>query len=723
MTSFSLSNLPLPGLSSSGATTAMLPPVKKKPVMPALPSTPAAPTQDAVFASGTATPPSGTAAFYPPPMPQTQKPAVMPAIPEIKPQSPSPGASVGGANLKSGLSAAQVTSISNLSKKPADQWTDIDKKNWAYATNGAAIPGASTPKPPVMPSLSTPNPQTPDVPAPPKMQTPGQPQGPATPALPAASALSDAEKAYQDSLKISPDELSTQEDLDKLLESAKKAYVNAEDQAIPLQFITGQIASIERRANALAEPLQAKLARLQAQRQSSIEASKFALSRADQKEAEAKAEAKAKAAAAAEAEKPMEVGGNIVKFNPATGKYETVYEAPTKAAEGFTLSEGQRRYDANGKLIAAGAEKPGDVRESGGYLYERQSDGSWQVVGGSGPSGGSGTGKIVNINGTDYMQNPDGTFSVPNVPGGGSAGSAQVNALQDKVKLIDSLLTSKGLNGSVGPYGIARWTLYPDKAEREEFAAGVNQLIGQETIDTLLNLKKQGGTLGALSNEERIMLQTAASKIGSWMIRDKDGNPTGKFEISEEAFKKELNRIKELTQKAIQEAGGARELDASDPQVQYMREQGLKDDEIKKILGFNQDPGKSVKGPDVKKVAAAIGQFESGGNYRAVGPVTNSGDRAYGKYQIMGVNIPAWSKEVLGQSITVGQFLANPALQDQIAMAKIGQYIQRYGTVEDAASMWFSGRPLARAGNARDVIGTTVPQYARNVRAIHDRMA
>ena len=106
-----------------------------------------------------------------------------------------------------------------------------------------------------------------------------------------------------------------------------------------------------------------------------------------------------------------------------------------------------------------------------------------------------------------------------------------------------------------------------------------------------------------------------------------------------------------------------------------------------------------------------------------MGPVTNSGDRAYGKYQIMGNNIPSWSKEVLGQSISVAQFLANPQLQDQIAAAKIGQYIKKYGTVEDAASMWFSGRPLAKAGNAKDIIGTTVPQYAKNVRSIYERMS
>jgi hypothetical protein len=555
---------------------------------------------------------------------------------------------------------------------------------------------------------------------------------PVVPSLPTPEGPSAAEQAqtqalsdYQKNIAMSQDELNTQADLDRLNESTRKAFTGIGDQTMPLEFITGQQRSVEQRALDLAEPLNAKMARLQAQRQAALDASKFALDRADKKVADEKAVAqKAKEDAAKKAE-PISVGAGqtVVHWNPETKAYETVYKAPEKTtpAEGFTLSEGQRRYDAAGNLIAAGPAKQGEVRESGGYLYQQQTDGSWKVVGGNGPAGSSG--KVVNINGTDYVQNADGTFSAPNLPTTPQS-TEKIDTLKQKVALIDSLLTSKGLAGSVGPYGVSRWTPFTaDKAERKEFAAGVNQLIGQETIDTLLNLKKQGGTLGALSDNERFMLQSAASKIGSWQIKDAQGNPTGEYEVSEDAFKAELNRIKELTQKAIDQAGGGpKPLNTNDPQVQYLRQQGLSDDEIR-ALGFSQDLGTSEKGLDVSKVTAAIGQFESGGNYRAMGPVTSSGDRAYGKYQIMGNNIPSWSKEILGQSISVAQFLANPQLQDQIAAAKIGQYIQKYGTVEDAASMWFSGRPLAKAGNAKDVIGTTVPQYAKNVRSIYDRLA
>jgi len=172
---------------------------------------------------------------------------------------------------------------------------------------------------------------------------------PSKPAVPSAAKTADekAMKTYQSLMNPSKEELATQEDLDKLIESTKKGYLNTENQVIPMQFITGQLSAMEKRAGVLAEPLQAKLGRLQAARTSSLEASKFALERAD----------KALAAETA-ATQPTTVGGNIVKFNPITGQYDTVYSAPTKTTdEGFTLSAGQTRYDATGKPIASSAAK------------------------------------------------------------------------------------------------------------------------------------------------------------------------------------------------------------------------------------------------------------------------------------------------------------------------------------------------------------------------------
>lgn len=113
----------------------------------------------------------------------------------------------------------------------------------------------------------------------------------------------------------------------------------------------------------------------------------------------------------------------------------------------------------------------------------------------------------------------------------------------------------------------------------------------------------------------------------------------------------------------------------------------------------------------------AIAKVESGGSggYSAIGPATKSGDRAYGKYQVLGANIPQWTQEALGQRMTPQQFLANPQAQEKVFEHRFGGYLQRYGNMQDAASMWFSGKPFA--GNNRSDGYNSVPQYVGKVLA------
>jgi len=115
-------------------------------------------------------------------------------------------------------------------------------------------------------------------------------------------------------------------------------------------------------------------------------------------------------------------------------------------------------------------------------------------------------------------------------------------------------------------------------------------------------------------------------------------------------------------------------------------------------------------------LAHGIGKVESGNNYAAVGPVTSSGDRAYGRYQVMGANVPSWTKEVLGTAMTPAEFRSDPQAQDAVFNAKMAQNLARYGNVDDATSVWFSGRPMSKAGNASDGYNT-VPQYISKVRS------
>lgn len=110
--------------------------------------------------------------------------------------------------------------------------------------------------------------------------------------------------------------------------------------------------------------------------------------------------------------------------------------------------------------------------------------------------------------------------------------------------------------------------------------------------------------------------------------------------------------------------------------------------------------------------AGAISSVESGGRYDATGPVTRSGDRAHGKYQIMGANIGPWSQEVFGRPLSVEEFRSSPEAQDAVFNAKFGSYVQKYGP-EGAAKAWFAGEKGMHNPNARDVLGTSVADYAR----------
>lgn len=98
---------------------------------------------------------------------------------------------------------------------------------------------------------------------------------------------------------------------------------------------------------------------------------------------------------------------------------------------------------------------------------------------------------------------------------------------------------------------------------------------------------------------------------------------------------------------------------------------------------------------------------------------TKYNDYAYGKYQVMGDNIPSWTKEVLGKSMTIQEFLNNPEAQDIVASSKLQDAYNKYGTWEDAASVWFSGKPLAN-NVAKDVYGTSVPSYIKKFLGINN---
>lgn len=108
---------------------------------------------------------------------------------------------------------------------------------------------------------------------------------------------------------------------------------------------------------------------------------------------------------------------------------------------------------------------------------------------------------------------------------------------------------------------------------------------------------------------------------------------------------------------------------------------------------------------------AALRQQESGGNYHAYNP---SG--AEGAYQILASNIPSWSKQTFGHSISLQEFLSHPQEQDAIARHMNAPRLKKYGPA-GAAALWYSGQPdpTKTYGNP------PVYQYVKDVLALMGR--
>lgn len=146
--------------------------------------------------------------------------------------------------------------------------------------------------------------------------------------------------------------------------------------------------------------------------------------------------------------------------------------------------------------------------------------------------------------------------------------------MQDKIKDVDSLLASEGLNTRVGPSILARTPrdmhgvggkastiigisgLAEDAHDKltgagQDFAGGVHRLISGLTLQSLIDAKARGATFGALSEGELNILANSASQLNDWELKDVKGNGVGIWNIDEKSFTKELRRIQDLTKRAL----------------------------------------------------------------------------------------------------------------------------------------------------------------------------
>ena len=135
------------------------------------------------------------------------------------------------------------------------------------------------------------------------------------------------------------------------------------------------------------------------------------------------------------------------------------------------------------------------------------------------------------------------------------------------------------------------------------------------------------------------------------------------------------------------------------------------------------DKGSLARGPGSTAPDAMIAyrgamkSIESSGDYSVIGPGRGPGDRSIGAYQVLESNIGDWTQAALGRRLTTEEFRASQEAQDKVFDHQFGAMVKKYGNVQDAVSIWLTGKPLSEAGGREDIYGTTGQDHVNNFMA------
>lgn len=383
-----------------------------------------------------------------------------------------------------------------------------------------------------------------------------------------------------------------------------------------------------------------------------------------------------------EQNKPIEVGG-VLYQKQEDGTYKPLTPTEQESAEGFTLGEGQTRYDAQGNIIAQG--------------------GSSSPITGTYEAG-------MNPTVDAYVKGiKSGTYKPSDVPEEYQNAVAQAmsqasnqpsESSKEVISIIDTLLANPKLDRIFGPVDQFVGGMLGEAAVAKNY---FNQLKGVLSLENRQKLKGQG----AISDFEFRVLGQAATALGR--------------NLGNEFARAELQKLKDkLSGNApIPTTPTEGDVWKAPDGVEYEFKKGL----WSPMGSFNKVGGDTNRATSLEDAKARIARNESEGNggYQALGPVVTSGqykgERALGKYQVMPGNLPEWSKEAIGRVVTPTEFMNNPQLQEAIVSDRLTKIHKKYGNWSDVASVWFTGQPLAKGGNKKDVLGTTGQDYVRKFNA------
>jgi len=143
---------------------------------------------------------------------------------------------------------------------------------------------------------------------------------------------------------------------------------------------------------------------------------------------------------------------------------------------------------------------------------------------------------------------------------------------QENLTKADAILSSRAIDTIVGPNpfsrgsfrqkgivgtvvsGITRGAVDEITGGADDTVALVQQMIDDQFLNKLIDVKSKGATFGALSDNEGQALRNAANAIAQTAIKD-DGKVIG-YDMSEKLFRQEIGIIREMTRRANERASG-----------------------------------------------------------------------------------------------------------------------------------------------------------------------
>jgi hypothetical protein len=127
------------------------------------------------------------------------------------------------------------------------------------------------------------------------------------------------------------------------------------------------------------------------------------------------------------------------------------------------------------------------------------------------------------------------------------------------------------------------------------------------------------------------------------------------------------------------------------------------------VTSFQAPRDVEARKPRIDRFLHALSQIESGGNYRA----RNRTSGAYGKYQIMPSNWPAWARRYLGDSGAP----QSPRNQERVARSRILELFHGLGSWRRVAYWWLTGSSRTSGWSK------FATHYVNNVMAVYKRTA